>query len=160
MILDLTHRKPERAEVMAVTLAGNHPSAPLPACLWSRTREGRRSSETGRKARGLRGTLRGSSEHAPPLLYHNRSLSPDPGTVYDLGFTGYSQGGKCLNTFHYLKKKKETHMSLGALGGDASTWSLVRSSLDTPGQPPSSAAWQLQGLEAPRDTQKRVSSGQ
>ena len=51
-------------------------------------------------------------------------------------------------------------MSLGALGGDASTWSLVRSSLDTPGQPPSSAAWQLQGLEAPRDTQKRVSSGQ
>ena len=51
-------------------------------------------------------------------------------------------------------------MSLGALGGDASTWSLVGSSLDTPGQPPSSAAWQLQGLEAPRDMQKRVSSGQ
>ena len=107
MILDLTHWKPERAEVMAVTLVGNHPSSPLPACLWSRTREGRRSSETGRKVRGPRRTLRASSEHAPPLLYHNRNLSPDPGTVYDLGFTGYSQGGKCLNTFHYLKKKKK-----------------------------------------------------
>lgn len=114
MILDLTHQKPERAEVMAVTLAGNHASSPLPACLWSRTREGRRSSETGRKAQGLRGTLTGSSEHAPPLLYHNRSLSPDPGTVYDLGFTGYSQGGKCLNTFHYLKKKKRNPHVFGS----------------------------------------------
>ena len=122
------HWKPERADVMAVTLAGNHPSSPLSASLWSRTGERRRSSETGKKVQGPRGTLRASSEHTPSLLYHNQSLSTNPGTVCDFGFTGYSQGGKHPNVFHYLKKKKkkETHTSLGALGGNASTWSLVR----------------------------------
>ena len=155
------HWKPERADVMAVTLAGNHPSSPLSASLWSRTGERRRSSETGKKVQGPRGTLRASSEHTPSLLYHNQSLSTNPGTVCDFGFTGYSQGGKHPNVFHYLKKKKKRNPHVfGSSGRKCFNLVPCPSSLDTPGQPPSSAVRQLQGLEAPRDTQKRVSSGQ
>lgn len=145
MILDLTHQKPERADVMAVTLAGNHPSSLSPVGLWSRTGVGRRSSETRRKVQSPRGMLRASSERAPPLVCHNWSLSPDPGTASDSGLLDIHKERNTRTLFIILrrKKKKETHTSLRALGGDASTWSLGRSSLDThlgslPAQLPSS----------------------
>ena len=107
MILDLTHRKPERADVMAVTLAGNHPSSLSPAGLWSRTGEGRRSSETGRKVQGPGGMLRASSERAPPLVYHNRSLSPDPGTASDSGLLDIHKERNTRTLLIILRRKKK-----------------------------------------------------
>ena len=164
MILDLTHQKPERADVMAVTLAGNHPSSLSPVCLWSRTGVGRRSSETRRKVQSPRGMLRASSERAPPLVCHNWSLSPDPGTASDSGLLDIHKERNTRTLFIILrrkkKKKRNPHVfeSSGRRCFNLVPWPLLAG--HTPGQPPSSAAQQLQGLKAPRDTLERVSSGQ
>ena len=165
MTLDLTHRKPERAEATAVTLAGNHPSSPLPSCLRSRAGEGKRSSETERKAYSQRERHRTSSARAPALLYYNRSLPPYPGSAYDVEVTGYSQGEKHLNAFIILRKKKKERKNQK----HTPLWEL-REEMPRPGPLPSplrthlgsllcSAAQRPQGLEALGDTEEGVSSG-
>lgn len=161
MTLGLTHRKPERAEAIAVTLAGNQPSSPLPSCLQSRAGEGRSSSETERKAYSQRGRHRTSSARAPALPYYNRSLPPYPGSAYDLEVTGYSQGEKHLSAFIILRKKEKKEKArnphlFGSSGRrclDPMPFPLL--SVHTWAASLYSAAQRPQGLE-PLGTQRKV----
>lgn len=137
---------------MAVTPGGNHPSRPGRPTLSGPGPERRSSESTGERRRAPEEQLRASSEHTPSLLYATRFYLPTQVLFVIFGFTGYSQGG-ALDVFIILRRKKKP-LRLWGSGEEMLQPGPCPSSLDTPEPSPKSAVQQLQGLEAPRDTQK------